>query len=100
MFRKAYSYSNDNLLLSFLDTVGAYGIPVFKIGERFKYLEFYDHYISNIVNYACQALVIHERIALFKPCQLLKKSTWFPGVHVAWEEDLFQIKEYLKQVFC
>ncbi|RGB25755.1 hypothetical protein C1646_801653 [Rhizophagus diaphanus] len=74
--------------LGLWDTVGAYGLPAYAIGEGFKYLEFYDQSIPSIVKFACQALAIHEKIAFFEPCHInsnksrtIVKETWFPGIH-------------------
>ncbi|CAB4393301.1 unnamed protein product [Rhizophagus irregularis] len=93
-FKKAFSYpDSEKPIIKFLglwDTVGAYGIPAYIIGEGFKYLEFYDQTIPNIVNFACQALATHERISFFEPCRIFPnssgtvtiKETWFPGIHI------------------
>ncbi|GES82187.1 DUF2235 domain-containing protein [Rhizophagus clarus] len=92
-FKKSFSYpDSEKPIIKFLglwDTVGAHGIPGYIIGEGFKYLELYDQIVPNIVNFACQALAIHERISFFEPCHILPdssgtvtiKETWFPGVH-------------------
>ncbi|POG70937.1 hypothetical protein GLOIN_2v1794658, partial [Rhizophagus irregularis DAOM 181602=DAOM 197198] len=56
--------------LGLWDTVGAYGLPAYAIGEGFKYLEFYDQSVPSIVKFACQALAIHEKIAFFEPCHI------------------------------
>ncbi|RIA85256.1 hypothetical protein C1645_879416 [Glomus cerebriforme] len=93
-FKKSFSYPDtEKPIIKFLglwDTVGAYGLPAYIIGEGFKYLEFYDQTVPNIVNYACQALAIHERRSFFEPCHIFPssssktiiKETWFPGVHM------------------
>ncbi|GBC52798.2 DUF2235 domain-containing protein [Rhizophagus irregularis DAOM 181602=DAOM 197198] len=92
-FKKAFSYpDSEKPVIKFLglwDTVGAYGLPGYVIGEGFKYLEFYDLVVPNVVNFACQALAIHERTSFFEPCHIYPnnsgtvtvKETWFPGVH-------------------
>ncbi|GBC05284.1 hypothetical protein RclHR1_06150010 [Rhizophagus clarus] len=91
-FKKAFSHSDSKKqVIKFLglwDTVGAHGLPGYEIGEGFRYLEFYDQVVPNIVKYACQALAIHERTAFFEPSRILPnnsgtivKETWFPGVH-------------------
>jgi hypothetical protein len=93
-FKKSYSYpDSEKPLIKFLglwDTVGAQGIPSYGIGEGFRYLEFHDHILPHIVNFACQALAIHERTSFFEPCHIHSnstgtvtvKETWFPGVHM------------------
>ncbi|RIA85258.1 hypothetical protein C1645_678577, partial [Glomus cerebriforme] len=92
-FKKAFSYPDtEKPLIKFLglwDTVGSYGTPAYILGEGFKYLEFHDLTVSSIVNFACQALSIHERRSFFEPCHILPnssgntivKETWFPGLH-------------------
>ncbi|GBC09409.1 hypothetical protein RclHR1_08830011 [Rhizophagus clarus] len=92
-FKKSFSYPDSKKpIIKFLglwDTVGAHGIPGYIIGEGFRYLELYDQSVPNIVNFACQALAIHERVTFFEPCHILPnssgtvtvKETWFPGVH-------------------
>jgi uncharacterized protein (DUF2235 family) len=92
-FKKAFSYpDSEKPVIKFLglwDTVGAHGLPGYVIGDGFKYLEFYDQVVPNVVNFACQALAIHERTTFFEPCHILPnssgtvtiKETWFPGVH-------------------
>jgi uncharacterized protein (DUF2235 family) len=92
-FKKAFSYpDSEKPVIKFLglwDTVGAHGLPGYVIGEGFKYLEFYDQVVPNVVNFACQALAIHERRSFFEPCHILPNSSgtvtikemWFPGVH-------------------
>ncbi|CAB4378253.1 unnamed protein product [Rhizophagus irregularis] len=92
-FKKNYSHpDSEKPVIKFLglwDTVGAHGLPVYDIDEGFKYLEFYDQVVPNVVNFACQALAIHERTAFFKPCHIYPnssgtvtvKETWFPGIH-------------------
>ncbi|RGB38840.1 hypothetical protein C1646_691420 [Rhizophagus diaphanus] len=92
-FKKAFSYpDSEKPVIKFLglwDTVGAHGLPGYVIGEGFKYLEFYDLVVPNVVNFACQALAIHERTSFFEPCHIYPnnsgtvtvKETWFPGVH-------------------
>ena len=74
MFRKAYSYSNDNLLLSFLDTVGAYGLPTITVGKGFEYLQLHDLTISTNVQNVYQALSIHEKLSLFEPCRVFRNN--------------------------
>ena len=92
-FRKSFSYPDSKKpIIKFLglwDTVGAHGLPGYLIGDGFKYLELYDQTVPSIVNFACQALAIHERTTFFEPCHILPnssgkvtvKETWFPGVH-------------------
>ncbi|CAB4397772.1 unnamed protein product [Rhizophagus irregularis] len=93
-FKKSFCYPDSKKpIIKFLglwDTVGAHGIPGYTIGEGFKYLEFYDQVVPNVVNFACQALAIHERVSFFEPCRILPnnsskkvtvKETWFPGIH-------------------
>ncbi|RIA80724.1 hypothetical protein C1645_674991, partial [Glomus cerebriforme] len=93
-FKKAFSFpDSEKPIIKFLglwDTVGAYGIPAYIIGKGFKYLELYDQIVPNIVNYACQALAIHERTSFFEPYHIRSGNsgktiiveTWFPGVHI------------------
>ncbi|CAB4437934.1 unnamed protein product [Rhizophagus irregularis] len=92
-FKKKFSYpDSEKPVIKFLglwETVGAHGLPVYVVGEGFKYLEFYDQVVPNIVNFACQALAIHERTSFFEPCHIYPnssrtvtvKETWFPGIH-------------------
>ncbi|GBB83838.1 hypothetical protein RclHR1_01050012 [Rhizophagus clarus] len=78
--------------LGLWDTVGAKGLPRFHVlgDDHFNYLELINLEVPNVVNFACQALAIHERVSFFKPCHILpnghnKKDvieTWFPGVHL------------------
>ncbi|RIA85469.1 hypothetical protein C1645_830746 [Glomus cerebriforme] len=92
-FKNAFSYpDSEKPIIKFLglwDTVGAYGLPGFVIEEGFRYLEFHDQKVPKIVNFACQALAIHERTSFFEPCHIhpssprtIIKETWFPGVHM------------------
>ncbi|CAG8525143.1 17890_t:CDS:2 [Rhizophagus irregularis] len=92
-FKKKLSHPDSKKpVIKFLglwDTVGALGLPIYDIDEGFKYLEFYDQVVPNVVNCACQALAIHERNAFFEPCHIYPnssrtvtvKETWFPGIH-------------------
>ncbi|GBC08220.1 hypothetical protein RclHR1_07990004 [Rhizophagus clarus] len=105
-FKKAFSYPDtEKPLVKFLglwDTVGAHGLPGYVIGEGFKYLEFYDQVVSNIVNFACQTLAIHERRSFFEPCHILPNSSgtvtvkemWFPGPYKksVYGNDAFRIQ--------
>jgi len=94
-FKKAFSYDIDKdkppiKFLGLWDTVGAYGVPAYVIGSGFKYLEFHDRVVSNVVKYARQVLAIHERTSVLEPCPIETdsnstvdiKQTWFPGVHI------------------
>ncbi|GBB89764.1 hypothetical protein RclHR1_16560005 [Rhizophagus clarus] len=93
-FKNAFSYpDSEKKIIKFLglwDTVGAHGLPGYEIGEGFEYLEFHDETVPDIVNFACQALAIHERVSFFEPCHIYPgssgtvtvKETWFPGVHM------------------
>uniref|UniRef100_U9SFS2 T6SS Phospholipase effector Tle1-like catalytic domain-containing protein n=1 Tax=Rhizophagus irregularis (strain DAOM 181602 / DAOM 197198 / MUCL 43194) TaxID=747089 RepID=U9SFS2_RHIID len=61
----------------------------------FRYLEFYDQTVPSIIEFACQALAIHENNAFFEPCRILPnksgtivKETWFPGVHSEIGENI------------
>ncbi|CAB5195300.1 unnamed protein product [Rhizophagus irregularis] len=93
-FRKTFSYPDSKKkIIKFLglwDTVGAHGLPGFTVDKGFEYLEFHDETVSGIVNFACQALAIHERVSFFEPSRIYPnssdtvtvKETWFPGVHM------------------
>ena len=92
-FKKAFSYPvSDNPPIKFLglfETVGAHGIPAFVIGDGFRYLEFHDTVVPNVVKYARQALAIHERVSVLESCSISSnskstvdiKESWFPGLH-------------------
>ncbi|CAB4472879.1 hypothetical protein RhiirA5_470640 [Rhizophagus irregularis] len=91
-FKKSFSYpDSEKPIIKFLglwDTVGIHGLPGY-VMESLKYLEFYDMTVSRIVNFACQALAIHENAYLLEPYRILPnssgtvtiKETWFPGIH-------------------
>ncbi|RIA82316.1 hypothetical protein C1645_835546, partial [Glomus cerebriforme] len=93
-FKNAFSYpDSEKPIIKFLglwDTVGAYGLPSYEIGKGFEYLQFYNQNVLKIVNFAFQALAIHERMSFFEPCHIYQssskttiiKETWFPGVHM------------------
>ncbi|PKY30244.1 hypothetical protein RhiirB3_485907, partial [Rhizophagus irregularis] len=50
-FKKKFSYpDSEKPVIKFLglwETVGAHGLPVYVVGEGFKYLEFYDQVVPN-----------------------------------------------------
>ncbi|RGB38815.1 hypothetical protein C1646_755221 [Rhizophagus diaphanus] len=67
-FKMSFSYpDSEKPIIKFLglwDTVGIHDLPGY-VMESLKYLEFYDMTVSSIVNFACQALAIHENKCLF-----------------------------------
>jgi hypothetical protein len=92
-FRASFSYPESDASVVFMglwDTVGAHGLPSYKIGSGFEYLEFYDQFVSSNVNYTYQALAVHENISVFEPCRIFKRDhatnvvieRWFPGIHI------------------
>jgi hypothetical protein len=92
-FKKAFSYpESDKQPIKFLglfETVGAHGIPAYVIGDGFRYLEFHDKVVPNVVRYARQASAIHERVSVLEACPISSnskstvniKECWFPGLH-------------------
>jgi hypothetical protein len=78
--------------MSVIDTVGALGIPRLNagIGIDWAPFEFFDQYVSTVVQYVRHAPALHDRLWAFQPCLAFpsKKSpdtiveqVWFPGVH-------------------
>jgi uncharacterized protein (DUF2235 family) len=76
--------------LGLWDTVGAAGIPI-DTQDGLEYMGFYDNVVSNIVENVSHAVAIHEHMACFEPCRVLKKNDnkitkitelWFPGEHL------------------
>lgn len=76
--------------LGLWDTVGAAGIPI-DTQDGLEYMGFYDNVVSNIVENVSHVLAIHEHMACFEPCRVLKKDNnkitkimelWFPGEHL------------------
>lgn len=91
-FRNNYSWNesdNSIIFMGLWDTVGAHGLPSY--GKKgLEYLELYDKVVSSHINYAYQAVAVHENIAMFEYCPILRregahntvKEKWFPGIHI------------------
>ena len=92
-FRVSFSHPESDSSIVFMglwDTVGAHGLPSYKIGSGFEYLEFYDQFVSSSIDHTYQALAVHENISNFAPCRVFKHDgatnvvveQWFPGIHI------------------
>ncbi len=91
-FRQNFSHNGSDRCVFFIglwDTVGAHGLPSYSIAKGFEYLEFHDRFISAHINYAYQALAVHENLEFFEPCRIFRSThsinpveeIWFPGIH-------------------
>jgi Uncharacterized alpha/beta hydrolase domain (DUF2235) len=80
--------------MGLLDTVGALGVP--KIGPDGIGYEFYDQIVSSEVKVVCQALAVHDRLSIFKPCfvRRSKNTSKWPGVRMTTKEVWFQGAHY------
>ena len=78
--------------MSVVDTVGALGIPRLNagIGIDWAPFEFFDQYISTVVQHVRHAPALHDRLWAFQPClafpsekapNTIVEQVWFPGVH-------------------
>ena len=78
--------------MSVIDTVGALGIPRLNAGIGFDWapFEFFDQYVSTVVQHVHHAPALHDRLWAFQPClafpnekapNTIVKQVWFPGVH-------------------
>jgi hypothetical protein len=84
--------------MGLFDTVGELGIPTFTGGVGLDWPKFYDENVSSVVGHVYQAVSLHDRLYIFRPC-LARRDTksgkfkdkdskewkitekWFPGVH-------------------
>lgn len=78
--------------MSVIDTVGALGIPRLNagIGIDWAPFEFFDQYVSTVVQHVRHAPALHDRLWAFQPClafpnekspNTVVEQVWFPGVH-------------------
>lgn len=78
--------------MSVIDTVGSLGIPRLNagIGIDWAPFEFFDQYISTVVQHVRHAPALHDRLWAFQPClafpsekapNTIVEQVWFPGVH-------------------
>ncbi|KAF1359276.1 hypothetical protein EJ07DRAFT_120576 [Lizonia empirigonia] len=78
--------------MSVIDTVGALGIPRLNAGIGFDWapFEFFDQYVSTVVQHVRHAPALHDRLWAFQPClafpnekspKTIVEQVWFPGVH-------------------
>jgi hypothetical protein len=78
--------------MSVIDTVGALGIPRLNAGVGIDWapFEFFDQYVSTVVQHVRHAPALHDRLWAFQPCLVfpsekapntIVEQRWFPGVH-------------------
>ncbi|KAF2624515.1 hypothetical protein BU25DRAFT_347798 [Macroventuria anomochaeta] len=78
--------------MSVIDTVGSLGIPRLNAGVGIDWasFEFFDKYISTVVQHVRHAPALHDRLWAFQPCLAFPsrnasdttvEQVWFPGVH-------------------
>ncbi|KAJ4371759.1 hypothetical protein N0V86_008312 [Didymella sp. IMI 355093] len=78
--------------MSVIDTVGSLGIPRLNagIGVDWAPFEFFDQYVSTVVQHVRHAPALHDRLWAFQPCLVFPsekapntvvEQVWFPGVH-------------------
>lgn len=78
--------------MSVIDTVGSLGIPRLNagIGVDWAPFEFFDQYVSTVVQHVRHAPALHDRLWAFQPClafpsekapNTVVEQVWFPGVH-------------------
>lgn len=78
--------------MNVIDTVGALGIPRLNagIGIDWAPFEFFDQYVSTVVQHVRHAPALHDRLWAFQPClafpskkapNTVVEQKWFPGVH-------------------